>query len=111
MKKDHRLDAGGIEIISEAKPKEDEVLSAKEIRRRIGPINPIQFEIWRKMTPAQRLDIAFQAYQFALDAVRSSERARAEDGLTEEEFNWRVTRRMQGDPNLGREYDKYATTK
>jgi len=50
------------------------------------------------------LDIAFQAYQFALDAVRASERARAEEGLTEEEFNWRVTRRMQDDQNLGREY-------
>jgi len=86
---------------------ESNVLSSEEIRRRLGPINPIQFEIWRKMTPAQRLDIAFQAYQFALDAVRASERARAEEGLTEEEFNWRVTRRMQGDQSLGREYDKH----
>jgi len=90
---------------------EHKVLSAAEIRRRLGPINPIQFEIWRQMTPAQRLDIAFQAYQFALDAVRASERTRAEDGLTEEEFNWRVTRRMQGDQNLGREYDRHSTAK
>jgi len=32
---------------------EYKVLSAAEIRRRLGPISPIQFEIWRQMTPAQ----------------------------------------------------------
>jgi len=63
------------------------------------------------MTPAQRLNIAFQAYQFALDAVRLTEQIRAEDDLTEEEFNWRVTRRMQGVQSLGREYDRHTTVK
>jgi hypothetical protein len=54
------------------------------------------------MSPAERLEIAFQAYQFALEAVRLAERRRHPD-LPEAEFNWRVTRRMQGDQKLGRE--------
>jgi hypothetical protein len=53
------------------------------------------------MTPARRLELAFQAYQFALDAVRLTERQRHPD-LSTEEMAWRVTRRMQGDPKLGR---------
>ncbi len=53
------------------------------------------------MTGAQRLEIAFQAYQFALDVVRLTERQRHPE-LSEEELAWRVTRRMQGDPTLGR---------
>ena len=54
------------------------------------------------MTPSQRLDIAFQAYQFALDAVRLTERQRHPD-ISETALAWRVTRRMQGDQSLGRE--------
>jgi hypothetical protein len=42
-----------------------------------------------------------QAYQFALDAMRASEWERHPD-LPPEELAWRVTRRMQGDPTLGR---------
>jgi hypothetical protein len=53
------------------------------------------------MTPARRLEIAFQAYQFVLDIVRLTERQRHPD-LSPEELAWRVTRRMQGDPGLGR---------
>lgn len=53
------------------------------------------------MTPAERLDIAFQAYQIALDAVRISERQRHPD-ISESDLAWRVTRRMQGDQSLGR---------
>ena len=53
------------------------------------------------MTPARRLDIAFQAYQFALDVVRTTEH-RDHPDLSTEELAWRVTRRMQGDPSLGR---------
>ncbi|MCG2767795.1 MAG: hypothetical protein ABIK79_02080 [Chloroflexota bacterium] len=45
------------------------------------------------MTLAQRLELAFQAYQFALDAVRTTERQRHPD-LSPEELAWRVTRRM-----------------
>ena len=42
-----------------------------------------------------------QAYQFALDTVRLTERQRNPD-LSPDELAWRVTRRMQGNPNLGR---------
>ncbi|MEA3376803.1 MAG: hypothetical protein U9R72_11485 [Chloroflexota bacterium] len=56
---------------------------------------------WRARSPAQRLDIAFQAYQFALEAVRATERERHPD-LPRRELAWRVTRRMQGDAELGR---------
>jgi hypothetical protein len=64
-------------------------------------LDPRQVAVWRAMSPAERLDVAFQAYQFALDAVRVSERERHPD-LSPEELAWRVTRRMQGDPTLGR---------
>ena len=66
------------------------------LHRRLGELDKRQVAIWRAMTPARRLDIAFQAYQFALDAVRVTER-RLHPDLTEEELAWRVTRRMQGD--------------
>jgi hypothetical protein len=73
-------------------------------RQRIGRLDPRQIAAWRAMTPAQRLDLACQAYQFALDAVRLTER-RNHPNLSPEALAWRVTRRMQGDRNLGREYD------
>jgi hypothetical protein len=73
-------------------------------RQRIGRLDPRQIAAWRAMTPAQRLDLACQAYQFALDAVRLTER-RSHPDLSQEALAWRVTRRMQGDRNLGREYD------
>ena len=38
-------------------------------RRRIGKLAPRQIAAWRAMTPAQRLDVAGQAYPFALDIV------------------------------------------
>ncbi|MEA3341704.1 MAG: hypothetical protein U9R15_17205 [Chloroflexota bacterium] len=68
---------------------------------RLGPRDPRQVAAWRQMTPARRLELAFQAYQFALDAVRLTEQRRHPD-LSPEELNWRVTRRMQGDYQLGR---------
>jgi hypothetical protein len=73
-------------------------------RRRIGRLDCRQIAAWRAMTPAQRLDLACQAYQFALDVVRLTERRNHPD-LSPEELAWRVTRRMQGDRSLGREYD------
>ena len=73
-------------------------------RQRIGKLDPRQIAAWRAMTPAQRLDLACQAYQFALDAVRLTERRNHPD-LSPEALAWRVTRRMQGDRSLGREYD------
>jgi hypothetical protein len=73
----------------------------RALERRLGALDPRQVSIWRAMSPARRLDIAFQAYQFALDAVRATERRRHPE-LSPEELAWRVTRRMQGNPRLGR---------
>ncbi|MBI1877740.1 MAG: hypothetical protein HYR94_05850 [Chloroflexi bacterium] len=73
----------------------------EQLRQRLGRLEPQQIIAWRQMTPAQRLDLAFQAYQFALEAVRLTERRR-HPHLSEEELNWRVTRRMQGNQKLGR---------
>jgi hypothetical protein len=53
------------------------------------------------MSPARRLELAFQAYQFALDIVRLTER-RAHPDLSPQELNWGITRRMQGGQSLGR---------
>jgi hypothetical protein len=47
------------------------------------------------MSPARRLELAFQAYQVALDIVRLTERGRHPD-LPPSELAWRVMRRMQG---------------
>jgi len=63
-------------------------------------IDPRQVAVWSAMEPADRLDIAFQAYQFALDALRTRERERHPD-LEPQELAWHVTRRMQRDPTLG----------
>lgn len=76
----------------------------EELRRRIGVYDRQQILIWQRMSPAERLEIAFQAYQFALEAVRLSERQRHPD-LPELEFRWRVIRRMQGNQRLGRKRD------
>ena len=74
----------------------------ERLHERIGRLDRQQIMAWQKMSPAERLEIAFQAYQFALEAVRLTERQRHPD-LSEEQFNWRVTRRMQGNQRLGRE--------
>lgn len=62
---------------------------------------PQQITAWRAMSPARRLELAFQAYQFALDAVRLTEQKR-HPNLSQSELAWRITRRMQGNPKLGR---------
>ena len=71
------------------------------LRRRLGKLEPGQIAAWREMSPARRLELAFQAYQFALDTVRLTERQR-HPGLPTEELAWRVARRMQGVARLGR---------
>ena len=76
-------------------------LAAHELNERLGTLDRRQIAIWRAMTPARRLEIAFQAYQFVLDAVRLTERRRHPE-LSDEELAWRVTRRIQGNPHLGR---------
>jgi len=65
------------------------------------PLDPRQVAVWRAMSPTRRLELAFQAYQFALDIVRLTEKNQYPD-LSPEELAWRVTRRMQGNPRLGR---------
>jgi hypothetical protein len=39
------------------------------LSRRLGRLDPRQIAVWRAMSPARRLDLCFQAYQFALDAA------------------------------------------
>jgi hypothetical protein len=81
------------------KPYADNTVEA--LRQRLGKLDQRQIAAWREMSPARRLEIAFQAYQFALDAVRLTEQ-RDHPDLSPEELAWRITRRMQGDPRLGR---------
>ena len=76
-------------------------LRLQALEKRLGILDKHQIKIWRAMTPARRLEVAFQAYQFALEVVRLTERRRHPE-LSEEELAWHVTRRMQGDPNLGK---------
>jgi len=81
-------------------PSGDDTVEA--LRQRLGKLDQRQIAAWREMSSARRLELAFQAYQFALDAVRLTERRNHPD-LSPEELAWWVTRRMQGDPNLGRQ--------
>lgn len=77
---------------------------------KLDPIDHNQVAIWRKMTPARRLDIAFQMHQFALNAIRVTVR-RKHPALTADEFNWHVTRRMHGNLKLGRERQTTGSAK
>lgn len=88
----------------------DSTLTAKQIQERLGAVDPLQLQAWRQMTNAQRLEIAFQAYQFAINAVRVTEHKRSPN-LSTEELNWRITRRMQGDQTLGQEFYDVRSTK
>lgn len=84
------------------RPTEDALTArTRQTLQHLEPLDPMQAAIWRTMSPARRLELAFQAYQFALEAVRATER-RAHPELSQEDLNWRITRRMQGDPTLGR---------
>ena len=76
--------------------------AVEALRQRLGPLDRQQITAWRRMGPARRLEMTFQAYQFALDVVRLTERRRHHPDLSPEELNWRVTLRMQGDLQLGR---------
>lgn len=67
----------------------------------LDPLDERQVAAWRTMSPARRLELAFQSYQFALDVLRLTEKKKHPD-LSGESLDWRVTRRMQGDPHLGR---------
>jgi hypothetical protein len=76
-------------------------MTVEQLRRRLGPLHHTQVLTWQQMSPARRLELAFQAYQFALDAVRLTEQRRHPE-LSPDELAWRVVRRMQGNPQLGR---------
>jgi hypothetical protein len=57
-----------------------------------------------RLTPGRRWgwwELAFQAYQFVLDAVRLTE-CRRQPASPADGPGWRVTRLMQGEPGLGR---------
>jgi hypothetical protein len=84
----------------ETKPAIDEA-EIEALRQRLDPLDSRQIAIWRAMEPTRRLELAFQAYQFSLDTVRLTERQR-HTHISPDEFAWRVTRRMQGNPRLGR---------
>jgi hypothetical protein len=78
-----------------------ELGDAESLSERLGPIDMRQVAIWRAMTPARRAEIACQLYHEYLVAVRVEERQKHPE-FSEQELNWCVTRRIQGDPNLGR---------
>ena len=68
---------------------------AEDFRRRLGTLDPQQVAIWREMTPAQKIKLAFQMYDFARRVVWTTERQAAPDA-SPEELTWRVLRRMHG---------------
>lgn len=76
-------------------------MTVEQLRRRLGPLHREQVLAWQRMSPARRLELAFQAYQLALDAVRLTERRRHPE-LPPDELAWRVVRRMQGNLKLGK---------
>jgi hypothetical protein len=77
-------------------------LTTVQLNHRIGVYDRQQILIWQRMSPAERLAVADQAYHFALETVRLTEHQR-HSNLSEEELQWRVIRRMQGNQRLGRE--------
>ena len=76
--------------------------AVERMRQQLGPYDMRQVAIWRRMTPARRLAIVFQAYHLALQIVRTTEKDQHPE-LTPEELKWRVIRRMHGDLSLGRD--------
>ena len=69
--------------------------NSQQLQGQLDPLDRKQIEAWRNMGPIKRLEMAFQAYQFALEAVRLTERKNHPD-LSAEELNWRIVQRMQG---------------
>jgi hypothetical protein len=47
--------------------------AVEALRQRLGELDQRQIVAWQEMSPARRLEIAFQAYQFALDTARLTE--------------------------------------
>lgn len=76
--------------------------SIEALRQRIGTLDKMQILAWRRMSGAERLALAAQAYHLALEAVRFTEQQR-HPHLSTYDLNWRVVRRMQGNQKLGRD--------
>jgi len=68
---------------------------AEDFRRRLGTLDPQQVAIWREMTPAQKIKLAFQMYDFARRVVWTTERQWHPD-LSPEELSRHVWRRIHG---------------
>lgn len=66
---------------------------SREFNDRLEPLDRKQIEARRNMDSIKRLEMAFQAYQFILDAVRVTEQQNHPD-LSAEEFNWRIVQRL-----------------
>ena len=89
-------------MTDEFQPVQPDSDAVERMRRRLGPFDMRQVEIWRRMTPAEHLDIVFQAYHLLLQIERKTERDRHPD-LTPEELRWRVVWRIHGDLALVRD--------
>jgi hypothetical protein len=74
---------------------ENFTFDSQELHEKLDPLDRKQIEVWRNMGPIKRLEMAFQAYQFALEAVRLTERQNHPE-LPAEELTWRIVQRMQG---------------
>jgi len=81
-------------MLNNQKFPESFAIDSQQPHEQLEPLNPKQIEAWQKMGPIKRLEMAFQAYQFALDAVRLTERQNHPE-LSAEELNWRIVERMQ----------------
>lgn len=66
-----------------------------EIRRRLGRLDSQQVAIWRQMTPAQKIRLAFQIYDLSRRVIWASEHQLHPDASTEE-LGWHVLERMHG---------------
>jgi hypothetical protein len=67
----------------------------ESFRRRLGTLDPQQVAIWRQMTPARKLRLAFQMYDFARRVIWTTER-QANPDASPEELSWRMLRRLHG---------------
>jgi len=68
---------------------------AESFRRRLGTLDPQQVAIWRQMTPAKKIRLAFQMYDMARRIIWTTER-QAHPDASPQELGWRVLRRMHG---------------
>jgi len=82
-------------MASKQNSQEDFASTSQQLNVQLSPLDRKQIEVWRNMGPIKRLEMAFQAYQFALEAVRLTERQNHPE-LSAEELNWRIVQRMQG---------------